>query len=350
MIPLTEYLKLPLKERFIKLDKSEEERAEEIHEKHITIELHSHILPDEDFIVPRIKNSGITGFFEAVAAITENFHNSMDTLGYLLNRAIKHPDFMPAFRAEDFRIAKKEGKQAVMFQLEPQTFGKDLDNVNIAYGLGIRMALLTFNLRTYAGDGCGEKSNEGLSYFGFDLVERMNEVGMMIDLSHVGIQTTLDAIEASKYPVLANHVGARELYYQCKRLKTDDELKAIAEKGGLVGVSAIPNQLSGDKEQSIEDLLNHVDYIVNLIGVNHVGIGLDNVFEDQVEYHRQTAKSIFKLDQIGQELNAPYMWGIESPEEWPNIVRGLVSRGYSNKEIEKIIGLNALKIIEKVVG
>ncbi|MFW9854927.1 MAG: dipeptidase [Candidatus Thorarchaeota archaeon] len=350
MIPLQEYLDLPLKERFIKLDKAEEERADELYEKFIAIELHSHILLDEDFIVPRIKNSGINGFFEAVAAINENFHDSMDTLGYLLNRTIKHPDFVPAFRARDFRKAKDEGKQAIMFQLEPQTFGNDLDRVNIAYGLGIRMALLSFNTRTYAGDGCGERTNQGLSYFGLDLVERMNKVGMMIDLSHVGIQTTLDVIEASKHPVLANHVGARELYKQSKRLKTDEELKAIAEKGGLIGVSAIPNQLSGEEKQSIDDLLNHVEYIVDLIGVEHVGIGLDNVFEDQVEYHRQAAKSIFKLEHTGQELNAPYMWGIESPEEWPNIVRGLVQRGYSDQEIEKIIGINALKIIERVVG
>jgi membrane dipeptidase len=173
---------------------------------------------------------------------------------------------------------------------------------------------------------------------------------MLIDLSHVGIQTTLDAIEASKDPVLANHVGARALYPQCKRIKTDEELKAIAEKGGLAGVSAIPNQLSGSEKQGIEDILNHIDYMVNLIGIDHVGIGLDNLFRDQVEYHRQSDKTKFKLSYIGQELNAPYMYGIESPEEWPNITRGLVSRGYSDLEIKKILGENSLKLMERVIG
>ncbi|MHA2154368.1 MAG: membrane dipeptidase [Candidatus Hodarchaeales archaeon] len=295
MLPLEEYLKLPLKERFLKLDKVEEERAEELHKKIITIDLHSHILPDEDFIVPRIKNSGVTGFVEAIAAIHENFQKSTDELGYLMQRAIKHPDFMLAFKAEDFKHAKEKGKMAVMFQLEPQTFGKNLDNVDIAYGLGIRMALLTFNTRTYAGDGCGERTNEGLSYFGLDLVDRMNKVGMLIDLSHVGVQTTLDTIEASKDPVIANHVGARAIHPQCKRLKTDEELKALAEKGGIAGVSAIPNQLSNEPEQGIDDLLDHVDYVVDLIGNDKCAIGLDNVFEDQVEFHRQAAKTIFKL-------------------------------------------------------
>jgi membrane dipeptidase len=345
-----EYLKIPLEERFIKLDKTQKERVEEIYEKYIFIELHSHILNDEYFIVPRIRNSRINGFVEAVAAIHEDFHTSMDRLGYFLNRVLHHPDFMPAFGVDDFKKARKENKQAVMFQLEPQTFGKNLDNVDIAFGQGIRMALLTFNTRTYAGDGCGERTNEGLSYFGLDLVERMNKAGMLIDLSHVGIQTTLDTIEHSKDPVACNHVGARSLYSQCKRLKTDEELQALAEKGGLAGVSAIPNQLSGEVEQGIETFLDHMDYMINLIGIDHVGVGLDNTFGDQVAGHQKFDKTMFKLDYIGQELNAPFMYGIESPEEWPNITRGLVTRGYSDQEIEKIVGLNALNLMERVIG
>jgi membrane dipeptidase len=350
LISREEYLKLPLKERFIKLDKVEEEKAEELHEKLISIDMHSHILMDRYFIVDRIKNSGVCGWFEAIAGIAEDFQESMDTLGKFLTRVNKHPYFMPAFKVEDFRRAKKEGKMAVLFQLEPQTFGKNLDNVDIAYGHGIRMALLTFNTRTYAGDGCGERTNEGLSYFGIDLVERMNKVGMLIDLSHVGIQTTLDTIETSKDPVIANHVGARALHPQCKRLKTDEELKALTEKGGIAGVSAIPNQLSSDEEQGIETFLDHMDYMVNLIGINNVAIGLDNTFGDQVGFHREAAKTIFKLSYIGQGLNAPYMYGIENPEEFQNITRGLVQRGYSDQDIEKILSGNALSILERVVG
>jgi membrane dipeptidase len=350
LISREEYLKLPLKERFIKLDKVEEERAEELYEKLISIDMHSHILMDKYFLVDRIKNSGVNGWIEAIAGIAEDFNESMEILGGFLTRVKKHPDFMPAYKADDFRRAKRKGKMAVMFQLEPQTFGKNLDNVDIAYGFGIRMGLLTFNTRTYAGDGCGERTNEGLSYFGLDLVDRMNKIGMLIDLSHVGIQTTLDTIEASKDPVIANHVGARAIHPQCKRLKTDEELKALAEKGGIAGVSAIPNQLSSDEEQGIETFLDHVDYMVNLIGINRVAIGLDNTFGDQVGFHREAAKTIFKLSYIGQGLNAPYMYGIENPEEFPNITRGLVQRGYSDQDIEKILSGNALSLIERVVG
>jgi membrane dipeptidase len=350
LISREEYLKLPLKERFIKLDKVEDERAEELHKKLISIDMHSHILMDKYFILDRIKNSGVCGWIEAIAGVTEDFQESMNILGAFRTKLDRYPEFRFALKAEDFRRAKKEGKMAVMFQLEPQTFGKNLDNVDFAYGLGVRMALLTFNTRTYAGDGCGERTNEGLSYFGIDLVERMNKVGMLIDLSHVGVQTTLDTVEVSKSPVVANHVGARTLHPQCKRLKTDEELKVIAEKGGIAGVSAIPNQLSSEEEQGVNDLLNHLDYMVDLIGINNVAIGLDNVFGDQVGYHREQAKQIFKLSYIGQGLNAPYMYGIENPEEYANITRGLVQRGYSDQDIEKVVSGNALSVIKRVIG
>ncbi|MFX1286843.1 MAG: dipeptidase, partial [Promethearchaeota archaeon] len=180
----------------------------------------------------------------------------------------------------------------------------------------------------------------------------LNKAGILVDLSHCGIQTSLDAIEHSKDPCVFNHTGARALNPPVGRLRTDEELQAIAEKSGMIGVSAIPNQLSNEPEQSIEDHLNHIDYIVDLVGVDHVMIGLDNVFGDQVGHHREMdKKSVSRnLKRGGRALAAPYIFGLEAPDEWENIVRGLVKHGYSDSEIQKIIGKNALKIIEKVVG
>jgi membrane dipeptidase len=350
MMPRDQYLKLRTEDRYIKLDQAAATRAAALHRDSLVIDLHSHILRDFAENGERIQRSQVNCFIEAVARINEDFSESMELLGQYLETVQKHPSFMPAFCADDIEAARKCGKQAVMFQLEPQTFGRKLERIEIAYGLGIRMALLTFNTRTYIGDGCGERTNAGLSYLGLEAVKRMNDIGMLIDLSHCGEQVTLDAIEASQRPVMCNHVGARSLYATCKRLKSDMVLKALAEKGGLAGVCAIPNQLSGNEEQGIQDMLNHIEYIVKLIGVDHVALGLDNVFHDQVAYHREADQSIFKLSYIGQELNAPYMWGIESPEEWPNITRGLVSRGYSDEDIRKIIGGNALRVIREVVG
>ncbi|MFW9777864.1 MAG: dipeptidase [Candidatus Heimdallarchaeota archaeon] len=356
MLSYEEYLKLPLEERYIKLDASEKDRAEKLFEESIAVDLHTHIFGSVHFewdnhLYERVRNSGINVCFEAVPCLSERFSESVEQLGRYLAITVKEPGLTPAYNLNDVKKAKKEGKQAVMFQMEPQSFRRNLDLVDVAYGLGFRMALLTFNTRNYIGDGCSERTNSGLSYMGLELVDRLNRAGMMITLSHCGTQTALDAIEHSKDPCLFNHTGARALNPKVGRLRTDEELKAIAEKGGVVGISAIPNQLSLEKKQGIEDHLNHIDYIVNLIGINHVGIGLDNTFHDQVGFHRKLAASKeINLERTGIVLAADYMWGLESPEEWPNIIRGLVKRGYSDTEIEKIIGGNALRIIEKVIG
>jgi len=356
MISREEYLKLPMKDRFIKLDEDQEARAEELHRSSLILDMHSCMLEDtlvhQDFLenVPRIQRSGIDGFVEEIIPPLEEFAPSMEILGKTRLKLEKHPDFVVARSAQDFIRAKEGGKQAAMFGMEPQSFGRNLDRAGIAYGLGIRVVLLTLNTRNYVGDGCGERTDAGLSYLGLELIEVLNELGILIDLSHCGTQTTLEAIEVSRDPVVCNHIGARALYPELRRLKTDEELVALAKKGGVAGVSAIPNQLSRNAEQGIEDMLNHIDYIVNLIGIDHVAIGTDIVFVDQVEVHRQMDETLFRVDASGQELNAPYMYGIESAEEWPNITRGLVSRGYSNDHIRKIIGGNALRIIQEVVG
>ena len=353
MISREEYLKLPLEERFIKLGDEERERANRLFEELITVDLHTHIFGSVHFSFDYelVRQSGITGCFEAVPTLSENFDESMALLGKYQSLVAAQPGLMSATRAADIRKAKQEGKQAVMYQLEPQTIGRKLDRIEIAYGLGVRMMLLTFNSRNYLGDGCTERTDMGLSYLGIEVVERLNDIGILIDLSHCGVQTSLDAIQFSKARVLFNHTGARALNPRSPRLKTDEQLRAIAEKGGLVGISAIPNQLSSEREQGIEDMLNHIGYVVKLVGIDHVAIGLDNIFGDQVANHREWAASkSVDFRKSAMNLVADFMYGIESPLEWRNIIWGLVSRGYTDEEIEKIIGGNALRIIEEVVG
>ncbi len=353
MLSREEYLKLPLEERFIKLGPEESERAERLFNELITVDLHTHMFGSIHFSFDYelVRQSGITCCFEAVPALSEDFAESMELLGRYRSIVDRHPGLISATRAEEIREAKREGKQAFMYQLEPQSIGRKLERVELAYGLGVRMMLLTFNTRNYVGDGCAERTDSGLSYLGIELIERLNDIGILIDLSHCGRQTTLEAIKFSKDPVVINHSGARALNPPCKRLKTDEEIKALADKGGLIGISAIPNQLSSSPKQGIEDMLNHIAYVVKLVGVEHVAIGLDNIFGDQVAHHREMAKSkSVDLERSGIVLAADYMWGIESPLEWRNIVRGLVARGYSDEEIAKIVGGNALRIIEEVIG
>jgi membrane dipeptidase len=353
MLSREQYLELSLEERFVPLSDEERERATILFEKLVTVDMHTHIFGSVHFhfAYEPVRQSGMTCCFEAVPALSEDFHESMELLGRYRSLVEAEPGLATAARAEDIRQAKRDGKQAVMYQLEPQTMGRDLNRIDVAYGLGVRMMLLTFNTRNYIGDGCGERTDSGLSYLGIEMVERLNDIGIMIDLSHCGVQTSLDAIKFSKDPVLFNHTGARALNPPVTRLKTDEQIRALADKGGLIGISAIPNQLSSEPEQGIEDMLNHVDYVANLVGIEHVIIGLDNTFHDQVAFHRKLAASkSVDLQKSGITLSAGYMYGIESPLEWRNIVRGLVSRGYADDEIEKVVSGNALRVMEEVIG
>lgn len=353
MISRDEYLTLPMEQRFLPLDKEQNGRANRLFNGLVTVDMHTHIFGSLDFSFDyeSVQQIGVTGLFEAVPNLAEDFDQSMRLLGKYKSIIASKPGLINATKAEDIRRAKREGKQAVLYQLEPQTCGRKLERIEIAYGLGIRMMLLTFNTKNYLGDGCAERTNGGLSYLGIEVVQRLNDIGILIDLSHCGIQTSLDACKYSKAPVLFNHTGARALNPSCKRLRTDEEIRAVANTGGLVGISAIPNQLSRNPEQGIQDMLNHIDYVVKLVGVDHVAIGLDNVFGDQVAHHRALSKSReVDLERSGIVLAADYMYGIESPAEWRNIVRGLVSRGYSDEDIAEIVGGNALRVIEQVIG
>ncbi len=353
MLSREEYLNLPLEERFIKLSKEESDRAERLFQDLVTVDLHTHIFGSIHFSYDYelVRQSGMDCCFEAVPTLSEDFAESMELLGKYKQLVAATPGLVSATCVDDLLRAKQDGKQAVMYQLEPQTIGRKLERIEIAYGLGIRMMLLTFNTKNYLGDGCTAKTDTGLSYLGIEVVERLNDIGILIDLSHCGIQTTLDAIEHSKAPVLCNHTGARALNSGMPRLKNDEQLKALADRGGVVGISAIPNQLSSEPEQGIEDMLNHIDYVKKLVGIDHVAIGLDNIYGDQVGNHREMAASKgTDFAQMARTFAADYMYGIESPLEWRNIIRGLIWRGYSDEEIEKIVGGNALRIIKEVVG
>ena len=211
MLSRDEYLKLHLEQRFIPLDEAKAARANRLFDSLPTVDLHTHIFGSLHFSFDydQIRQIGVTGLFEAVPAVSEDFDESVRLLGKYKSLVAHQPGLISATRAEDIRRAKREGKQAVLYQLEPQTMGRDPNRIDIAYGLGFRMMLLTFNTKNYLGDGCSERTDCGLSYLGIEVVRRLNELGILIDLSHCGIQTSLDTCKHSKAPVLFNHTGAR---------------------------------------------------------------------------------------------------------------------------------------------
>lgn len=251
--------------------------------------------------------------------------------------------------AEDIFKAKEEGKVAMVAHLENAgAIGNILDRLDVLYGLGIKCIGLTHNDTNYIGGGRTDRTDMGLTHFGVQVVERMNELGVLIDLAHASDRVIRDALEISQKPCCSTHDCCFEVS-QNARCKSNEILKAIAKKGGVIGLHAIPNVLSKSPDQGIEDILRSIDHAVNVAGINAVAIGTDTVFGDHVALHKKILESVC----LGKELKtfpAPYMKGIENPGDFQNIARGLVKRGHSERDIQKIMGGNALRIFEDAVG
>lgn len=360
-----------VEEKVVPLSPKDEERAKRLHAESILIDLHIHLtilpenLQDMELLTRSgrpamgfegVKKSGMTACLSGYGGshcrrsspAPWQFQDVVWDLGIRTADIDHHADVvMRAYSVRDILEAKKSGKTAILAMIEnAQMIDNDLDRVDVLYGLGYRSLGVTFNARTTVGDGCTERSDAGLSSFGFKVIERMNRLGMLIDLSHSSDLTSRETIEASKAPCCFSHTFARGVFNN-PRGKSDELLKLLAQKGGVIGIAAVPNLISRKPVQAIFDVLDHLDYIVKLVGIDHVAIGTDCMFGDHVAFHKQMLK-IMGLPL--SEFPAACIDYIENPGEWPNFTRALVARGYTDADIKKILGENVLRILKQVIG
>jgi membrane dipeptidase len=262
------------------------------------------------------------------------------------------PWLVKALRADDMRQAQRDGKHAGFINTQDTDgFGMSLEALDEAYKLGMRMIQLTYNAMNFIGAGCTERTNAGVSHFGVQFIRRMNQLGIIVDTSHCGRQTTLDACAISTAPVMASHTSASEVY-RVDRAKSDEELRAIAGTGGIIGVYAVPFFLRSGDGVTIESMLDHIDYIARLVGTEHVGIGTDWPLQ-------MTKWGLGRFqDFIGQSGFRPEhnisaltnLIGFDDYRDYPNITRGLVQRGYNDDQIRGILGENFVRVFEHVCG
>jgi membrane dipeptidase len=343
----------------LELSEQEEKRALRLHRQSIVIDGLN--LPEwHDKYFDYRQAGGITAANVTITTTGEHpfsFDNTIKGISRWLLAIYRHRDqAMQVTTVEDIKRAKQEGKFGLMFGFQNATaIGYDTELLDFFYGLGIRIIQLTYNARTLLGDGCTERTNCGLSDFGVEAIRRMNELGIVVDLSHCGYATTMDAIEVSEQPVIFSHTGAYSLRPN-PRNKTDEQIRALTEKGGVIGVYTATSFISDKEEPTIEDMLDHVDYIVNLVGVGHVGIGTDLELNPEIrtkeDYLLRSKERKTRL-KIKPELGIKWPLravGIEDTSKWLNITRGLVVRGYSDNDIEKIIGGNFLRVFEQIMG
>jgi membrane dipeptidase len=252
-------------------------------------------------------------------------------------------DLSLATTVDGIETAARQGKVAIVFHFQnTKGFEGDIRLVQIFRNLGVRVVGLTYNERNLVGDGATERTNSGLSDFGVELVKELNRVGMVVDISHVGERTSLEAIEASEAPVVATHSNARALCDHPRNL-SDEVIKGIARTGGVVGVNVFPSFVRKESP-NLEHVMDHVDYVVKMIGVDHVGFGLDlNTGGDLALFRAMKFKAEFYPE-------PPWIFpeGIRTIPDWPNLTAGLVRRRYSEEDVIKILGGNFLRVFRQV--
>ena len=350
------------------LDREQEARYQRLMDETVMVDVHQHplVMPEDmEQFTDYLKSNNYQWGYQAVAhggwtaVATANvfrglmnkldmsffdFEDILAEVGMMLTDLAQQDKIVQVGSARDIEAAKQEGKVGFFPTLEHLAIGNELPRVDVLYSSGVRLAGLTYNRKNYIGDGLYERNDGGLSNFGVEVVHRMNELGMAIDLSHASYQTAMDAIEFSQVPVTFSHNAAYTLR-PTPRTRKDEELSACASKGGLIAITAVPNSLSDDPEQDIECVLDQYDYMVRLVGVDHVAIGTDTTIGDHVAFHRK-----FLRRDAPADLPAPYLNGLESPADGNNIVRGLILHGYSDEDIKKIVGGNALSFFRRVMG
>jgi membrane dipeptidase len=264
-----------------------------------------------------------------------------------------HQDLVvPILRLDDITRVHERGQVGILLALESASpIENELDRLDVLYGFGVRSMGLVYSDSNLLGSGLAEAADGGLTRFGREAVRRMNQLGVVVDVAHAGDRTALEAIEASERPVIISHAGARALW-PTSRMMPDDVIRACANHGGLIGIEAAPHTTitRQHRQHSLEGVMEHFEYCANLVGIDYVGFGPDTHFGDHVAWHHAFASqlSIAGSHAAGGERfdEVEYVDGIENPaEEFPNIVRWMVTHGYADAEIQQAIGGNALRVL-----
>ncbi|MGH7610459.1 MAG: dipeptidase [Candidatus Dormibacteria bacterium] len=267
---------------------------------------------------------------------------------------VAHQDYLVVIRRlEELETARRLGQLGVVLAIESATpIENELDRLDVLYGFGVRAVGVTYSEANSLGSGLLESRDSGLTSFGSRAVRRMNQLGILIDCSHAGDQTTLDTIALSRTPVAISHAGARGLWPSA-RMKPDEVIRACAAQGGVIGIEAAPHTtLSPDhRRHGVESYMAHFEYCCELVGIDHVAFGPDTMFGDHVGFHRAVEHRLgpaasLPPSQLDFE-RVEWVQGLENPgETFPNIVRWLVAHGYSDAEILKAVGGNILRLLE----
>ena len=288
----------------------------------------------------------------------ERAGTTLRALGDWVRAIDRDPRLTLIKRATDFADAKAQGKLGVLFHFQgTEPIEGDVNLIDAYKALGVGMVQLAYNIKNRVGDGCEERTDAGLSNFGLKVIERLNEARVVVDCTHTGYRTTMDAIEASSRPVVFSHSNAKAVKRSPRNI-ADDQIKAAAGTGGLIGMVGFPAFVSASPKPTLDEFIDHIDHVVTLVGDDHVGLGLDYYWGQAPIADEEEATQIY------EELVAAGTWrpeayppppyhypdGIATPRDLRNLTRRLLERGYGEEATKKILGGNWVRVFREVWG
>ncbi len=329
---------------------TQHDKATQLHTESIIIDCLNISNWQQPEVFANLCRGGLTAI-NATIAVWENFTETLDAIARWYLRFERYADtIMPIKDITDIQRAKAGKKCGIIFGFQNSSpVEDDLRRLRLFHELGIRIIQITYNNSNFVGSGYVDSPDYGLTKFGVDFIAECNRLGILIDCSHVGYKTTMDAIDVSTKPIAFTHAGPRAMCDH-PRNKTDEQLKALAAKGGVVGANAFPWFLAAGSQATLSDFLDTVDYMVKLIGIDHVGIGCDFIESQSREWFRWlfTGRNTDKVPDYQIDWPVTYPKGLQGAADFPSLTRALLQRGYSEPDVKKIMGKNFLCLFREV--
>jgi membrane dipeptidase len=313
-------------------------------------------LPLSQATLDLIRTSGVTVMKTTIGGFNDTLESTLDDLAQYQQAIELHPDvFMQVRRAADFASAKRENKIGILFSFEGVGMldGK-IERIELFRHLGVRVMQLSYNNTSVFGSGVMASPPAGLTELGHSAVAKMNQLGVAIDLSHANPATTRDAMAASSRPVLMTHGGCSAVH-EHPRNKTDEQLRALADKGGVIGIYDLPYLTASPRQPEVKDYIDHMAHALGVCGEDHVGIGSDQGVEPfdtspkgMEEFQQVEAKRHAAGVAAPEEDRPTYVVGLNVPNRCEIIADSLLKRGYSARVTEKVLGSNFVRVLSDI--
>ena len=298
--------------------------------------------------LPRMAAGGVNFISLTMAAdwngIAETVHKIARERAYFRAHADR---YVLVESVDDIPRAKREGKLAVSFHFQgTNPVEYEADTIEVYYRLGVRHMLMAYNSRNSVGDGCNESTDSGLSRFGVRLVEAMNRVGMLIDGTHTGYRTTMDLFEVSRDPVVFSHSNPSAVWPHARNIR-DEQIKACAKSGGVIGIDGVGIFL-GDNDVSTGAMLRHIDYLSELVGPQHIGLGIDYVYDQEALTQGHNSRPAWNPGDKAFGGTPRESVKYFEPEQLPALTESLLGHGYAEADVRGILGENWLRVARQV--